>query len=429
MPAQMHLPTVLRQAEVRDDDQQLRDPRRRTPTAASATADGLRPAEADGLQGGGHLLRRRVQDAGRSSASRRASTIDLNAGYDIFDEAGQQLGFFSKDFGASLLRSTFHVEGPGYAGTGQERSQAVALVRRFTDIPFLPIHFDFVDPRGPAAAGRRAPGLGARQVHRARARPARRLPGRGGRRGRPRRADAALSRGAVPRGPARGRGRRRRDRRSRPGVRRRGGPRARPARPRRARAARGRRRGRATSTPTGSRAGSTSPTAPSRAWSLHLHGGGFVLNDVEVHDAAARRLANRSGLRVLSVDYRRPPEHRFPAAPDDVDTVLAWLERGRRRSTASTARAYAHGDSAGANLALVAALRHPGRFARRRAGLPLPRPDGRLRVATAPPPTASTPARPPGTGQQYAAAPPTSSTPTWPRCARTGSARCRRRWW
>ena len=94
---------------------------------------------------------------------------------------------------------------------------------------------------------------------------------------------------------------------------------------------------------------------------LHLHGGGFVLHDVEVHDAAARRLANRSGLAVLSVDYRRPPEHRFPAAPDDVDTVLRWLER-EAPSRDLGAPTYAHGDSAGANLALVAALRNPGRF-------------------------------------------------------------------
>ncbi len=48
--------------------------------------------------------------------------IDLNAGYDIFDEARQQIGFFRKDFGKSLLRSTFHGEGPGFAGTGQERN-------------------------------------------------------------------------------------------------------------------------------------------------------------------------------------------------------------------------------------------------------------------------------------------------------------------
>ena len=74
--------------------------------------------------------------------------IDLSSGYDITDEAGRQIGFFRKDFGASLLRSTFHIEGPGYAGTGQERSQGVALIRRFADVPFLPIHFDFVGSDG-----------------------------------------------------------------------------------------------------------------------------------------------------------------------------------------------------------------------------------------------------------------------------------------
>ena len=73
--------------------------------------------------------------------------MDLNAGYDVFDEAHQTIGFFRKDFKASLLRSTFHVEGPGYAGTGRERSQAVAIMRRFADIPFLPIHFDYATPR------------------------------------------------------------------------------------------------------------------------------------------------------------------------------------------------------------------------------------------------------------------------------------------
>ena len=74
--------------------------------------------------------------------------MDLNAGYDITDEHGQQIGFFRKDFGASLLRSTFHLEGPGFAGTGQERSMLVAIVRRFSDIPFLPIHFDFLSTEG-----------------------------------------------------------------------------------------------------------------------------------------------------------------------------------------------------------------------------------------------------------------------------------------
>ncbi len=90
-------------------------------------------------------------DAGKSrpvfgfKARRR---LDLNAGYDITDEGGAQIGFFRKDFGASLLRSTFHIEGPGFAGTGRERNQLVALVRRFTELDFLPIHFDFVDTEG-----------------------------------------------------------------------------------------------------------------------------------------------------------------------------------------------------------------------------------------------------------------------------------------
>ncbi len=99
---------------------------------------------------------------------------------------------------------------------------------------------------------------------------------------------------------------------------------------------------------------------------VHLHGGGFVFHDVDVHDAAARRLANTAGITVLSVDYRRPPEHRFPAAPDDVDTVLRWLAAGaggRGIGPAAGEPAYAHGDSAGGNLALVAALRNPGYFA------------------------------------------------------------------
>jgi uncharacterized protein YxjI len=79
--------------------------------------------------------------------------IDLNAGYDIFAADGEQIGFFRKDFGASLMRSTFHVEGPGYTGTGQERSQWIAVIRRFTDIPFLPIHFDYVSSEGQPLLG------------------------------------------------------------------------------------------------------------------------------------------------------------------------------------------------------------------------------------------------------------------------------------
>jgi acetyl esterase len=102
------------------------------------------------------------------------------------------------------------------------------------------------------------------------------------------------------------------------------------------------------------------PADPADGVLIHLHGGGFVFHDIDVHDAAARRLANRVGLRVLSVDYRRPPEHRFPAAPDDVDVVLRWL--ADRAGDELGGPTYVHGDSAGGNLALVAALRNPGRF-------------------------------------------------------------------
>ncbi|WP_310254329.1 alpha/beta hydrolase [Nocardioides sp. BE266] len=99
------------------------------------------------------------------------------------------------------------------------------------------------------------------------------------------------------------------------------------------------------------------PADPLPGLAVHAHGGGFVLNDVDVHDGVCRRFANRLRRPVLSVDYRRPPEAKFPAAPDDLDTVVGWLRREGPPGPYA-----AHGDSAGANLALVAALRNPGFF-------------------------------------------------------------------
>jgi acetyl esterase len=93
---------------------------------------------------------------------------------------------------------------------------------------------------------------------------------------------------------------------------------------------------------------------------LHLHGGGFVFGDRETHDGQSRRLANRTGSAVLTVDYRRPPEHRFPAAPDDVDTALRWLRAHAPGLGLDPDRVAVCGDSAGGNLALVVALRNPG---------------------------------------------------------------------
>ena len=70
--------------------------------------------------------------------------MDLGAGYDVRDAAGAPLGEFRKDFGQSLLRSTFHLKGPGLDATGQERNQVVAILRRFVDFPFS-FHFEFKD--------------------------------------------------------------------------------------------------------------------------------------------------------------------------------------------------------------------------------------------------------------------------------------------
>ena len=75
------------------------------------------------------------------------NVIDLNAGYDVFDQDRGQIGSFRKDFGASLGRSTWHLEGPGYTATGQERNETVAALRRI-GVPFLAVHFDFRGPDG-----------------------------------------------------------------------------------------------------------------------------------------------------------------------------------------------------------------------------------------------------------------------------------------
>lgn len=93
---------------------------------------------------------------------------------------------------------------------------------------------------------------------------------------------------------------------------------------------------------------------------VFLHGGAFAFGDLETHDAHARRLANRTRRAVLAVDYRRPPEHRFPAAPDDVDTALRWLVRQAGQLGLDSARVATVGDSAGGNLALVAAMGNLG---------------------------------------------------------------------
>ncbi|WP_299169399.1 hypothetical protein [uncultured Arthrobacter sp.] len=82
--------------------------------------------------------------------------LDLGATYDVLDAQGNPLGSFRKSFGASLLRSTWHLDGPGIEAIGSERSQGVAIARRIWEmVPFLDaipapflFHFDFRDPSG-----------------------------------------------------------------------------------------------------------------------------------------------------------------------------------------------------------------------------------------------------------------------------------------
>lgn len=75
---------------------------------------------------------------------RARQAMDLAAVYDVFDATGTPIGWFRKDFAASLLRSSFHLGAPGFEAYGQERNIVVALVRRFTEFS-LPVHFDFAD--------------------------------------------------------------------------------------------------------------------------------------------------------------------------------------------------------------------------------------------------------------------------------------------
>lgn len=86
---------------------------------------------------------------------------------------------------------------------------------------------------------------------------------------------------------------------------------------------------------------------------LWFHGGRMISGDLETHDSACRLLAAATGWRVCAVDYRLAPEHPFPAALDDAATAMDWC-RARFGTVA------VGGDSAGACLALYAALRKPG---------------------------------------------------------------------
>ncbi|MFI9836209.1 alpha/beta hydrolase [Nonomuraea sp. NPDC051941] len=88
-----------------------------------------------------------------------------------------------------------------------------------------------------------------------------------------------------------------------------------------------------------------------------LHGGGFVMGDLDTEHLWAARLADGSGAVVISVDYRRAPEHRFPAARDDVYAVLTWAAEHAAELGIDPGRIAVGGHSAGAGLAAQVALR------------------------------------------------------------------------
>jgi acetyl esterase len=96
---------------------------------------------------------------------------------------------------------------------------------------------------------------------------------------------------------------------------------------------------------------------------LYFHGGGWVIGSPDTHENLCKVLANRSGARVLSVDYRLAPEHRWPAAAEDCYAATCHVAEHGAAFGIDGARLAVAGDSAGGNLAAVVAL-----LARERGG-------------------------------------------------------------
>lgn len=98
------------------------------------------------------------------------------------------------------------------------------------------------------------------------------------------------------------------------------------------------------------------PLGPPRGLFLHIHGGGWVLGGAHHHDPMLERLADATGLMVVSTYYRLAPENPYPAGPDDCEAAALWLHRNAPGSLGAELVAIG-GESAGAHLAAVTCLR------------------------------------------------------------------------
>jgi acetyl esterase len=89
---------------------------------------------------------------------------------------------------------------------------------------------------------------------------------------------------------------------------------------------------------------------------VYFHGGGWVLGSLDTSDATCRGLVDSNSAIVVSVDYRRAPEHKFPAAPEDAYAALEYALDHAPEFGGDPARVAVAGESAGANLATVTCL-------------------------------------------------------------------------